>query len=288
MQTLSSHIHMLSNYKHSGCGANSKYRKEKILPKFLHELLKTGKNAIRIDPKDGRAYALLGNAYLTQGQYETSRGHKPDTFYVNAIEAYKKATQNNFSTPEIVYGQLGNTFIEMGDAEMAQGKNPEKNYNDARANYEKAIKLNPKQAWIYVNYGLVLNHLMAYKAKFGEDPSAYRNQAIEKCQTAIRLNPDLSFPYYVLATTYINSAALQIERGQDASENLQQALNNYKKAISLNKEYADAHSGLGNAYRMLGEYEISRGHDPKTFEQASDNFSRGDAFKSRLIRSVCA
>ncbi|HSE41083.1 MAG TPA: protein kinase [Acidobacteriota bacterium] len=240
----------------------------------LTRATETGKNAIRIDPKNGRNYALLGQAYLTQGQYETSRGHKPDTFYANAIEAFKKAAQNNFSTPEIIYGQLANIFIEKGNAEMAQGKNPEKNFNDAIANYEKAIKINPKQAWLHVNYGLVINRLMAYKAKFGEDPSGYGDEAIAKHQTAIRLNPDLPFTYNELATTYINLAAFQIEHGQDPSENLKQALNNYKKAISLNKEYPDAHSGLGTVYRMMAEHEISKGQEPKTFEQASYNLSR--------------
>jgi serine/threonine-protein kinase len=239
----------------------------------LTRATETGKNAIRIDPKNGRSYALLGQAYFTHGEYERSRGHKPDTFYANATDAFNRAIQNNFLNPEIAYAQLGNTFISMGDIEMTVGKNPEKNYNAAIANYEKAIQINPKPVPPYVNYGFVLNHLMAYKVRFGEDPSAYGDQAIAKHQTALQLNPKVSFIYTELATTYITLAAFQLEHGQDPSENLQQALNNYKKAISLNKEYADAYSGLGTAYRVQAEHEISKRQEPKTFEQASENFS---------------
>jgi len=138
-------------------------------------------------------------------------------------------------------------------------------YKRAIAIYTRAIQLNPEDAEMYNNRGLVYHAQNDY------------NKAIADLTKAIQLNPNFAVAYYNRGNVYHSkndndksiadfNSAIRIapnfaeaysNRGTayNAKKNYDKAIENYTKAIQLNPSLSEAYSGRGLVYILKLDFE---------------------------------
>lgn len=196
--------------------------------------------AIKLDPKNARAYNIRGLA-----KYESEN-------YEDAILDYDKAIVID-SKYVAAYNNRGNAKSELGDHKGAildfdkaikydpknaiaytnrgNSKSELGNYKGAIADYNRAIKSDPKDTTVYFNYGIAKSELGDFKG------------AITNYDQAIKNDPKN-------AGAYNNRGNAKHELGD-----LKGAIADYDEAIELNPKYIGAYSNRGNLKSELGDLE---------------------------------
>lgn len=188
--------------------------------------------AIRLDPKNARAFALRAWAF--------SRGRDK----IHALEDAEKAValdpQLALAHKALGYAYIANGEADRGIAESniaisldpglasaysdrGVGHYTKKDYDLAMADFNKAIEIDPKLAFVYSNRGMVHVTKKEY------------DQAISDCAKAVELDPKLAVAYLNRGNAY---SALQDHDRANAD---------YTKAIELDPKLPPAKSGSWNA-----------------------------------------
>jgi len=167
-----------------------------------------------------------------------------------------KITQNEQSFTATQWFEKGNDY---------QGK---KDFNNAIVAYNNAIELNPQEAKIYNNRGLV------YSSK-GQD-----EVALADFNKAIELNP-------LEAMFYCNRALVYLWRGHISIDKSQYdvAFADFNKAIELNPQLINPYFGRGLAYLSQGQYNVALADFNKAIELnpqfGATYISRGNVYQSQ-------
>jgi protein O-GlcNAc transferase len=197
---------------------------------------------VQIDPKNAKAYKLLGDALRLQKKYES------------ATEAYQKAIQLNPNNA-ITNGSLGSTLLQ------------QLKYDRAIDAYKKAIQLAPNDFRAYSDLGMVLSQQGKY------------DRAIDAYKKAIQLAPNDFRPYGGLGNTLrrqsrydqaitaykkVIQLAPNDSRGYDdlgmvlsRQGKYTQAIIELQKAIKLNPKNAAHYNNIGNVLRLHKNIEKS-------------------------------
>ena len=159
-----------------------------------------------------------GPLFELKGELESRQGlHAP------AAQSYKQAVRLNPRSPEALLG------LALAQTNLLQGK-------DAVASFEKGLKLFPRDARFYAEYGKVL--LLPWAS--GEIAGA-EDKAEQLLKKAIQLDASLAMAHFELGSLLVKS--------QRAAE----ALPHLEKAVQFDARNAQAHFVLARAYRTLGK-----------------------------------
>lgn len=183
---------------------------------------------IELDPRNWKAYYLLGNAFLNQKQWDNAIKAYHDCLEVNpnfseayynlgvalyhlerweeAFKFHQKLTelQPNFWECNQVDFQIQHKF---GDLFFE-----EQRWEEAVVAYQRAIESNPNSHWSYNNLGRALQNLGKFEA------------GINSIRQAIEINPNFGAAYCFLADILLNHGELE------------QAIHHYHKALEINPD----------------------------------------------------
>ena len=200
------------------------------------QAIKEFNEAIRLDPNDSWAYAARGGTYLTKGQYAQAVLDTKRALVLNPNDELAKSVLQKISGGDTTRTGIQNTNSAREKAQAALERGREhfgnRNYDQAISEYTEAIRLDPKNAMVYVCRGEAYNQK---NSPFGSDKMLI-DKAIKDFDEAIRLNP--------------NDAKAYVGRGEAYYYNFQcdQAISDCTKAIRLDPNYAKAHALISYAY----------------------------------------
>lgn len=158
------------------------------------------KIALELSPNFAKAYFNIGVAlYCKQN-------------YVNAIEYYEKALENDIS-------DIAKTYWYIGNAYMAN-----KYLLEAIESFSKSINFKPTYAFAYFSMAMCYIEL--------EDIS----KAIECFELAVKYKPDFALAYARLGNIY------------HVHKQYKKALKNYKKTIYYLPNFSNVYLGMSNIY----------------------------------------
>jgi tetratricopeptide (TPR) repeat protein len=198
--------------------------------------------AIKIDPKNAKAYFHQGNTFAKLAKYqEATKSYQkaseidPNPYYASAsrlLARYIKQKEREdelepFDVHKMILDDVESTTKE-ADALLNLGK-----YNEAIECYDKVIKINSNHAGAWNNKGLALGNLGKY------------NEAIECYDKVIEINS--------------NHAGAWNNKGQ-ALGNLgkyNEAIECYDKVIEIDHDNADAINAKGLALDGLGNHTVA-------------------------------
>jgi tetratricopeptide (TPR) repeat protein len=148
-------------------------------------------DAIRLDPKDARCFGWRGRAYVMKGHYDQAIADCDEAIKLNSKDA--------------------SSFVWRGKAYVVKGQ-----HDRAISDYDEAIRLDPKDAVAFWSRSL------AYYHKGDHD------RAIADCNEAIRLNP--------------KDAGAVCSRGMayEKKGQFELAITDYDEAVRLNPNLAQA------------------------------------------------
>ena len=109
----------------------------------------------------------------------------------------------------------------------------------------KQLELQPKNAHVHCNLGMVLHAL-------GKNEEAYQH-----CQKALALQPDFAEVYDRIGNIH------------ESRNNLQKALESYEKALELGMKDPRVFVNAGNVSQMLGDLQAAENHFRRAIEQDS-------------------
>jgi Flp pilus assembly protein TadD len=188
--------------------------------------------------------------------------------FVNAPPAALNKIVEQF-VDDLSHCRAGNEFFKAHD------------WQGAERMYRKALEINPNNAEVHSNLGVVLaarkrgDEAVAHYRKALEIKPDYANahynlgvllakiervdEAIDHFQKALEINPDY-------AEAHNNLGAMLAIRGQTDD-----AIAHYRKAIQINPDYAQAHSNLGVLLAKLGRVDEAIDHFQKALEIMPDD-----------------
>ncbi|OWY66164.1 hypothetical protein B7486_38210 [cyanobacterium TDX16] len=145
---------------------------------------------------------------------------------------------NNF----VAYYKQGDAYYKVGD------------YEGAIDNYDRAIKLNPKDAQVYLNRGNALYEV----AQHSGDPDRTYRRAIEDFNRSLGLKPNQ-------AEAYLSRGMVRYEIAQyskNPEKEYQQAIQDFDRSLRLNPRAAKALVKRGIVHYKLAQYkgDLSTGY----------------------------
>lgn len=205
------------------------------------------KEAIEIDPTNGKAHYTLGIVYRKQGKLVEA-----EKAYLDAIESTKEQPQGKHSF------ELGLVVSAQGDAKGVSQDAKEVKYRDAIKAYQIATNLDPKHYKAHYRMGTLYEQL--------DDPV----KADAEFRKAIELRANYSPSFVSLGNMYIDyghanvgQAVLEtgvkvnpgdkdmwngLGRAQRALNKPKDAVVSFKEAKAIDPEMPDVLFGLGMAY----------------------------------------
>jgi tetratricopeptide (TPR) repeat protein len=235
-------VNSVKNKDYDDLGKDSKYLELSyfLLAKGNHkEAEAMFKKALEFNPRNGGAYAGLGNCYNELQRYQ------------EAEECFKKALELNPNN--------GGAYAGLGNFYNSQGR-----YQEAEPMFRKALELNPKNGGFYTELGYCYIELQRY-------------QEAEECfKKALELNPNNGGAYNGLGNLYNSQQRYQevetiFKRALELSPNnggawtglgnfyneqqrYSEAEKMFKRALELNPRNDGAWTGLGNFYISQRKY----------------------------------
>ncbi len=159
---------------------------------------------------------------LTQGQIFYFDGHYTEArnAFDQAVTAIPKGMEAQVQA-EALYFYRGNTLYYLNQKDAAL------------ADYQQALKLNPKDALVYNNMGMI------------HHDQGDSTQALADYQQALQIDPND-------AQAYNNRGLVYQEQGDDDD-----ALKDYKAALQLQPDFPEALYNRGNLYYDQGQYDLA-------------------------------
>lgn len=202
------------------------------------------KTAVDVDPKDGRAYAGLGNIYYDQKRYADAEPYfrkavelnKKDTvtpFYLayanNELGRYEEAERWARRATELRPNEYYGYYL------LALSKYKRKDYKGAEIDYKKAIELSPATGTLYYD----LSSALMLDGRYAEAAAVLpRGVASNAEDVPLLLN-----------------YALALQR----SGQLEKAVEQYQQVVKIQPKMTGPHSSMGLVYYLLGDTAKARG-----------------------------
>ena len=208
--------------------------------------------ALRLNPKDVKAYVNRGNARYEVAQHSGD----PDKDYKAAISDFDEALSLNKNETE-AYVKRGIVRYEIAQYSTT----PEKDYRAAIQDFNQALALNPHEAKAYVKRGIVRYKLAQYTGDSNKGYSA----AISDFNQALILNPNE-------AEAYVKRGIVRYEISQysgKSNKNYWAAVQDLQKAAKLFLEQGD-----------IDHYQQALGNICVALEKNCDSFLRNNPEKS--------
>jgi tetratricopeptide (TPR) repeat protein len=169
------------------------------------------------DPEIRTFAVLLGEQYIKAGNYE-----KAEPLFLEVIKQSESNPKRNRKALSMSYTALGGLYFY------------QKRYDKAKANYEKAYAVNPDEAIVIQNLGMISLVQRDYPA------------AEKYLRAALAMNPRNELAYNNLANMYLSLNQYEL------------AEKNAQKAIEIFPEFGRAHINLAQAYAGLGMKDKAR------------------------------
>ncbi len=213
----------------------------------LDEAIAKHTEAIRLNPKDDKAYYLRGYCYFARGEIDKAM---PD--FTKAIQLEPKNAA--------AYNSRGIVYVETGELDKAI------------ADYTKAIRLNPKDATAHVSRGYTYYE----KGEFEKSIADYTE--------AIRLDPRFVFAYSGLAWVLATCPEAKYLDGKKAIEHATKACElTHWKAFGLFDSLAAAYAEAGdfkNAVKWQEKaVDMTDGRQPGSFRSRLDLYREGKPYR---------
>ena len=197
-------------------------------------------DAIRLNPKDAKAYRNRGDAYEDKGDFDKAIADLTEAIRLDPEDAkaysyrgfaYSKKDEHDKAIADFTEAirldpKLAPAYRNRGSAYDDKGE-----YDTAITDYNEAIRLDPKKAEAYRGRGV------AYLKK-GDLAKAIANYT-----EAIRLDPKNAISYCCRGLTYVNTGETDKE------------IADLTEAIRLDPRLALAYLWRGNAYLKKGDYD---------------------------------
>ncbi len=178
------------------------------------------KEAIEMDPTNGKAHYTLGLVYQKQNKL------------VDASKAFEEAVANMGDKPNSNYlFKLGVVTAAQGEQAGASQADKDAKYQEAITKYQETLKLDPNHYQASYRMGVLYERL---------DNPVQADSAFRK---AIELNPTFSASFVSLGNMYIDYGHANV--GQAVLET----------GVKVNDKDADMWNGLGRAQRALNKPE---------------------------------
>ena len=222
--------------------SNLKITNESNIIKILEE-------AIRLKPKDYKAYLNLGDLYFNKGDYSEAFKNYEKALEVNpkfgaahwkigliyekrgqtreALERYKKAVSFDPLDIEALYS-LGTLYQNTGE------------YDNAIQTLKKVTELAPNHADVLYNLGLSYFNTGRY------------DKAAKAFQDSIKADPKKADVHNSLGVAFQSLGLIN------------DAIVEYKRALQIDPKYAEAYGNLGIIYKLRGD----KGNARTMFEEA--------------------
>jgi tetratricopeptide (TPR) repeat protein len=162
--------------------------------------------AIRLDPKDVYTYIIRGLTYKKLGKYDEAIRDNSEAIRLDPKDV-------------LAYNNRGLTYEKLGK------------FDEAISDYSEAIRLDPEGAYAYYNRGNAYKRL----GKFDE--------AISDYSEGIRLDPEDDCAYIIRGNAYKDFGKFE------------EAIRDYSEAIRLDPEDAEYYINRGNTYKRLGKFD---------------------------------
>lgn len=240
------------------------------------ERIKIANEALKIYPKFGDAFQVLGFAYKDLKQYD-----KAYEYFTKAIEATPTLAYSYYQKGWIAAFVWGNFEKALPDFKKVLEHDPNSDigyfsqgviysmkgdHDQGIIYYDKAIQLNPEYQDAYRNRATSYSHKGDFKKALKDfdkaidldpdDEAVYNNRggayrktgdnkhAIEDFSRAIQLNPGFPNAWYNLAVSY------------EQEKLFDKAIENYSAVITLNQDFVgEAYRHRGNVYYERNEYD---------------------------------
>ncbi len=194
------------------------YFLEKRDKESLAKALDFYSQALAIDSLNARSWAAVGNCFLLQAQW--GRIDRKQDFKKAEIAANKAiALEDNLAEGHFVLGQV-KMFHDF-------------DWDGAEAEFQKALKLEPGNADVLRDIGLLYRFLGRF------------DEAIQLTKQSITLDP-------IKAVTYLTFGQLLYY-----ANHLEEAIASYKKVLELNPQFPRAHVYLGKVYLLQRKPELA-------------------------------
>ena len=207
--------------------------------KKYDQAIEKSEQAIRLNPKESRAYLNWGDVLALQGVQLERGGSDGTSMFEEAVEKYRTAAR--YGNAVLAYYGWGTVLTHRG-IQLARNDDclaADKKRYEAIAKFEKATQYDPRFVAAYYVWGNA--HAMTAACLTTEEGRKVRlKMAIQKYKQAIERDPDFVPAYFAWGHALTDMGEYE------------DAIMMYKKATELNPEYAPAYYYWGQVLAEQG------------------------------------
>ena len=219
------------------------------------------RRAIRLNPRDARAYNHLATAHRLLASWQLSRGTDSGDELRRALLAAEAAVRLE---PELAsnHNCLALACMAAAQDQERRGVDPRPILRRAVESSGRALELNPSYFPSQVNVGQAWIQIAEAETGRGLDPSKSLDSAIQAFRRAVTLSPESAAAYNNLGNAWLTLGEYLLDRGSDPEPPLRQAMASYGRSLELRPDYAYGPYNLAYTWRLLAQALAGRGRDP--------------------------
>ncbi len=217
--------------------------------------------AVELDPNDGTARDLLGNAHSMRGLELAGAGADPEPAWAEAVASLNKALELEPNYPWAL-NDRAQVQRWRGAYRLERGQDPRPAFDEAERSFRQATLSDPSYLLAYENLGDLYDERASYALERGRDPEADVVKALEAGARALALDGGHYLALNQQARAELTRAQHQLARGADPAPALARALEALGRSRDVNPAFARTWFHHAEAQHLLAQNALRAGADP--------------------------